>query len=252
MKSFINSVVPVLIIGFALIIIQQMVKKNESDLTLIVLGNAQDAGYPQANCIKDCCIDTWQDKSKRRMVTSIAIAEKESKKWWLFDATPDVKEQMFLLQNTLYSDFELNPEAIFLTHAHIGHYTGLVQFGKEAIATEKLPVYVMPKMKRFLEKNAPFSQLVKLKNILLKKMENEVAVKISDNFKVIPVKVPHRDEFSETVGFKIVGKNKSALFIPDIDGWTKWKKEIRTEIKKWIMHLLMAVFMMIPNYRIQI
>jgi pyrroloquinoline quinone biosynthesis protein B len=40
------------------------------------------------------------------------------------------------------------------------------------------------------------------------------------------LRVPHRDEYSETVGFKIIGPKKSALFIPDIDKWDKWDTSI--------------------------
>ena len=44
--------------------------------------------------------------------------------------------------------------------------------------------------------------------------------------------MPHRDEFSETVGYIITGPNKSALFIPDINKWDIWKKNIIEEIAK--------------------
>ena len=40
--------------------------------------------------------------------------------------------------------------------------------------------------------------------------------------------VPHRDEFTDTVGFVIEGPRRKALFIPDIDQWSKWSRDIRT------------------------
>ena len=43
--------------------------------------------------------------------------------------------------------------------------------------------------------------------------------------------VPHREEYSETVGFKIIGLKKSLLFIPDINKWQLWEREITEEIK---------------------
>ena len=43
---------------------------------------------------------------------------------------------------------------------------------------------------------------------------------------ITPFLVPHRDEYSETVGYKIQGPNKSLIFIPDIDKWEKWDKDI--------------------------
>ena len=61
----------------------------------------------------------------------------------------------------------------------------------------------------------------------LKKIFNEKEERLTKNLSIIPLKVPHRDEYSETVGFKIIGPNKSALFIPDIDKWEKWDKSIK-------------------------
>ncbi|MEC8692616.1 MAG: pyrroloquinoline quinone biosynthesis protein PqqB, partial [Bacteroidota bacterium] len=40
-----------------------------------------------------------------------------------------------------------------------------------------------------------------------------------------------RDEFSETVGYSLKGKNKRALYIPDIDKWSKWDQSIDSLIK---------------------
>ena len=39
--------------------------------------------------------------------------------------------------------------------------------------------------------------------------------------------VPHRDEFTDTVGYLIERGNRRALFIPDIDQWSKWSRGIR-------------------------
>lgn len=123
-------------------------------------------------------------------------------------------------------------DGIFLTHAHIGHYTGLMYLGKEAINAQDVPVYTMPKMNSFLRTNGPWSQLVNTNNILLKQIKNEQPVSISKDIQVSPFIVPHRDEYSETVGYLIKGPNKQALFIPDIDKWERWEKDIIEEIKK--------------------
>ena len=109
------------------------------------------------------------------------------------------------------------PSGIFLTHAHMGHYSGLLHLGKEALASESIPVYVMPRMYNFLKNNGPWSQLIDQKNILLKKLHENESVQVLNKVKIIPLLVPHRDEFSETVGYKIVGPKKKVLFIPDID-----------------------------------
>jgi pyrroloquinoline quinone biosynthesis protein B len=114
--------------------------------------------------------------------------------------------------------------------------------GKEALNAKEVSVFGMPKMKSFLEKNGPWNQLVMNKNILIKEMISEEEVILSANLKVIPFLVPHRDEYSETVGYKIIGANKKALFIPDIDKWQKWERDIIKEIAKVDYAFLDATF----------
>ena len=123
-------------------------------------------------------------------------------------------------------------DGVFLTHAHIGHYTGLMYFGHEAMGANNIPVYSMPRMKQYLEENGPWSQLVSYNNIELKLLQNDSTIALNTNLKVTPFLVPHRDEYSETVGYKIEGNNKSALFIPDINKWPVWQKNIIEEVKK--------------------
>jgi pyrroloquinoline quinone biosynthesis protein B len=117
-----------------------------------------------------------------------------------------------------------------------------MHLGREAMGASSIPVYAMPRMKTFLQENGPWSQLVSLKNIVLHDLKNEVAVELEAGIKVIPILVPHRDEFSETVGFRIEGPNRSALFIPDIDKWGKWDRDIREEVKAVDIAFLDATF----------
>lgn len=209
-------------------------KQNETSTTLIptdgpfltVLGIAQDAGYPQAGCQKDCCMAQWSDKTLRKMVSCLGLVNPSSEQSWLFDATPDFKDQLQILES--YASLA----GIFLTHAHIGHYTGLMQLGREVMGADEVPVFAMPYMAEFLENNGPWSQLVELNNIKLVDLEKDSKVKIADKLYVTPWQVPHRDEFSETVGYLIEGPNKKALFIPDIDKWDLWNKDIVEVIKE--------------------
>jgi len=177
------------------------------------LGIAQDAGYPQANCKKDCCAAVWKKEVPRKMVSCIALVDPPNNKAWIFDATPDFKDQLFSLQQS-YPGIEL--AGIFLTHAHIGHYTGLINLGREAMGAKEVPVYAMPTMKKFLEENGPWSQLVDLENIKLQALQADSTIRLGSQFEITPMQVPHRDEYSETVGFKIKSDKHSALFIPDI------------------------------------
>ena len=70
-----------------------------------------------------------------------------------------------------------------------------------------------------------------MENIRIKELQQDSIVDLNSNVKVIPFLVPHRDEYSETVGYKIIGPKKAALFIPDIDKWQKWNRNIVEEVK---------------------
>jgi pyrroloquinoline quinone biosynthesis protein B len=54
--------------------------------------------------------------------------------------------------------------------------------------------------------------------------------------------VPHRDEYSETVGFLIKVNKKKVLFIPDINKWQTWDRSITDYIKKVDVAFLDATF----------
>jgi pyrroloquinoline quinone biosynthesis protein B len=186
--------------------------------SLYVLGTSQDAGKPQIGQDED---PAWQDPSQAKMATSIAIVERNSGARYLFDATPDIKAQLYALDKLAKSTgFRL--DGIFLTHAHIGHYLGLAQLGREAMGAKSIPVYAMPEMRKFLEQNGPWSLLVKLKNIVLIPLENQHDITPDQDLTITPFRVPHRAEYTETIGYKIRGGGKSAIYLPDIDSWEQW------------------------------
>ncbi len=212
---------------FAAAIDMYQKKRNTSSVpSLIVLGTVQDAGSPHIACQRNCCKDLFKNPDPNRKVVSLGLIDPENQKKYLFEATPDIATQLKALKKystTLTSEL---PDGIFVTHAHIGHYTGLQYLGKEATNAKDVAVYAMPKMRRFLKQNGPWSQLVSDHNIVLQNLSSRTPVQLTSNLSVIPFTVPHRDEFSETVGYTIVGPNKKVLFIPDIDKWKKWDKSI--------------------------
>ena len=215
--------------------------KKKSKQYITVLGIAQDAGYPQIGCQKECCANFYNGTYKKQKVVSLGLVDLENKQKWLFEATPDIATQLASLeQNHLKTNTLI--DGIFLTHAHIGHYTGLMYFGREALGRQGTKVFVMPKMKTYLSKNGPWNQLVKLENIVFENLQNDATITLNQNLRVTPFLVPHRDEFSETIGYKIEGKNKTALFIPDINKWEKWQKNIIAEVKKVDYAFLDATF----------
>ena len=211
----------------------------QSSQYITVLGIAQDGGYPQAGCTAEHCLRHWRGEEDKRHVVSLGLTDQASVQNWLFEATPDFTTQLQQLQQASGST---NLSGIFLTHAHMGHYAGLLQLGREAMGAKGIPVYVMPRMKKFLENNAPWSQLVALGNIKLILMEQDKPIQLTPTLRVRPLQVPHRDEFSETVGFRIETSEKSLLFIPDIDKWPLWEKDIRAEVARVEVALLDATF----------
>ncbi len=205
-----------------------------------VLGVVQDAGYPQSGCYQPHCMPGWEDPNLRRGATSIAVVDPAAKENFLFEATPNMPEQLYQLRNqTAAGSHALS--GVFLTHAHIGHYAGLMFFGHEAQGANRIPVYAMPRMLDFLVNNGPWSQLVSLENIVLNPLVDQTAVTFT-NVQVTPFLVPHRDEYSETVGYKISGPNKTAIFIPDINKWSVWDEDIAELVKSVDYALLDATF----------
>ena len=213
----------------------------DTSVYLQVLGIAQDAGYPQANCYQAHCLRAWENKEIRRMASSIAVIDAKSATKYLFDATPDMREQLYEL-HLAAPDKEFTLNGVFLTHAHMGHYTGLMHFGHEATGAKNVPVYAMPRMLQFLSSNGPWDQLVRYKNIKLLPLADGTPVKFGGDLVVTPFLVPHRDEYSETVGYRIDGPNKSAVFIPDIDKWERWDTDIRAIIRSVDYALIDATF----------
>ena len=210
--------------------------------SLMILGTIQDAGSPHIGCKKECCKDLFANPDKDRQVVALGLIDNKHGKKYLFEATPDISRQMKSLVSSDIQNTNEMVDGIFLTHAHIGHYTGLMYLGKEATNAKGVNVFAMPKMKKYLETNGPWSQLVSNNNIALTQIENEESIALSPNIRVTPFLVPHRDEYSETVGYRIKGPNKTALFIPDIDKWSKWDKNIIEEIKKVDYAFLDATF----------
>ena len=193
---------------------------SAQDVQLMVLGTAQDAGVPQLGCMKKCCEKRWANGQKEAVV-SLGLVDAKTQHHYLFEATPDISHQLHALSNTRPDESNLG--GVFLTHAHMGHYSGLLYLGKEARGAQKVPVYAASRFSQFLQNNGPWEQLISEENIELRTLKLNTVMEISPSIRIEAVKVPHRDEYSETVGYIIHGPQKKALFIPDIDKWERWE-----------------------------
>lgn len=217
MKALIGTLVCFLALflpGVVAIASEQIAKKPY----VVVLGVAQDGGVPQAGRNDD---PAWRDERRRRRVASLAVVDGRGRRW-LIDCTPDFREQLHMLDTIAPSLSTPGLDGIFLTHAHMGHYTGLMHLGHEAVGASGVPVHVMPKMADYLRNNGPWSQLVRYNNITLELLEDGVPVRLDSSLTVTPVLVPHRQEYSEVVGYRVRGPRREVLFVPDIDSWDEW------------------------------
>jgi pyrroloquinoline quinone biosynthesis protein B len=184
--------------------------------SLVVLGVAQDGGVPQAGRFAD---PRWDQATRGRRVACLGLFEPRSGLRWMIDATPDFRRQLHELWRVSAGAEQPALDGVFLTHAHMGHYTGLMFLGHESMGAKAVPVWAMPRMSDFLRRNGPWDQLVRYGNIELRPLTPGVSVQLTETLSIEPIPVPHRQEYSEVVGFRIRGGGRKALFIPDIDSW---------------------------------
>lgn len=218
----------------------------DTDVVVKVLGTAQDGGIPHFGCYCTNCHQARKDRRFSRFISSLAILDLREKKFFLLDATPDIRVQ----SNIVYDRLNLNkktylkfaPDGVVLTHAHIGHYTGLMFFGYEAMSTSRLPVFCSSRMKSFLSENGPWSQLVIIENISLHPLSPDERFYLTPKISLTPFQVPHRDECTDTLGFLVSGEKRKLLYIPDIQSWEAWKRSIVDEVKKVDIALLDGTF----------
>ena len=192
-----------------------------------LLGIAQDAGVPQAGCACENCAAARVHPAAGHKVACLGIADTRAHRCWLIDATPDFRAQHDQLLQ-LAAGCTLN--GIFLTHAHIGHYAGLIHLGPEAMNARGLPLYVTARMAAFLLANAPWSTLIDRGHVQLRTLARETALSLSDDLDLPAVRVPNRDEFSDAVAFAVQGPRRRLLYCPDIDAWERWDRDAREYI----------------------
>ena len=212
---------------------------SHSIVEAILLGVSQDAGVPQAGCMCKNCVTARVDSNKSQLAACLGLIDRQIGKSWIIDCTPGFPEQLHLLN-------EYAPECvfsgIFLSHAHIGHYTGLIHLGREAMNTQLVPIYVSDSMTEFLRCNLPWRQLVEEQNIELVRLRPNITFELSPNLCVMPTLVPHRKEYTDTFAFVVSGTNRKLFYCPDIDSWDDWGYDLRDFINDVEIALLDGTF----------
>lgn len=215
---------------------------TNSGAKITLLGAAQDGGVPSLGCSCPRCTyarslgpagfrDGW--------VSSLSVEEEgdgdSGGSYWLVDATPDIRSQVML-------DSTVPLSGVLLTHAHMGHYAGLLQFGKEGMNVENLKVICTESMANFLSCNDPWSQLVANNNLnLLIIVPGKQEMQLGPQLWVSAVQVPHRSELSDCVGYIFRStKGKGLLYVPDCDHWD-WEVVSGRKFECWCREVDYAI-----------
>lgn len=205
----------------------------------ILLGTAQDGGVPQAGCDCPHCRAAWADPRRRQLVACLGLVDHARGQSWLIDATPDLREQVYTLD---YLAPNCPLAGIVLTHAHVGHYSGLIHLSREAWGPQAMAVYVSPRMARFLGENAPWDNLITWGHVQLHTILPTGRLQLSPDLQLVPVPVPHRDELSDTLAFVVRGPTRQLFYCPDIDRWDRWEHDLRRFVDKIDIALLDGTF----------
>ena len=200
---------------------------------VVVLGYAQDGGVPQLGCRCPRCQQAHL--SGRIHTASLAIISKhgDDVHSLVIDTGPDFRTQyeetLDLLARQPGSLAEAlqqrrkgpNPvDAVLLTHLHMGHFTGLLELGLEVVNGRDIPLYCTAPVAQFLAENAPWSQLLERNNVLPHVIRPGEVFAPAPGLTAEAYPVPHRNEYGDTVGFRIALRGgKSLLYIPDADSW---------------------------------
>jgi pyrroloquinoline quinone biosynthesis protein B len=193
----------------------------------VVVGIAQDGGVPHVGC---SCVRCEKAATEGRIHVA-CLALTDGMRTYFLDATPDLPAQLRMMGVS-------RPDGIFLTHAHMGHVTGLLYLGREALGTSDVAIHATDAMHAYLRANAPWSDLEEQGRVqLLPNDDVDLGGIVVSAFPV-----PHRDEHADTVGYVIEGPRASVMFLPDIDSWDAWPVDVRAAVECVEVAFLDATF----------
>ena len=217
-------------------------------LTVMVLGSAQDGGVPQVGCDCPNCrrardagtvrwasgLAVWPDEVKERCQGSARdTGAARARGRLLLDAGPDLRSQL--------RRFGAVIDAVALTHLHMGHYLGILEFGREVCGRRGLPVWCSEAVAAVLETNSPWRELWCQGHVVYERFVPGEAFSPLPGLAVTAYEVPHRNELGDTVGFVVRSSGRAELepagaatgvrgaggegllYLPDADRWEGWE-----------------------------
>ena len=197
-----------------------------------VLGNAQDGGYPQVGCMKECCAKARVDSTLSRMPVSLGLKGKDGSTH-MIEASRMMSEQ-FSLWSSLGS-LDWPPSSFSLTHAHLGHIDGLGLLGREAMGLSGIKVHCSESVSSLIQKTPSWEIMMNQGVIELNTWNPTEPFEPSEGcgFTITAIPIPHRSELSDNHALIIRGEERSLLFMPDQDSWSETLVEDQ-DILEWL------------------
>ena len=226
-------------------------------MKVLVLGSAAGGGFPQWNCN---CSNSSQarknpEKAKPRTQSSIAVSVDDGENWFLFNASPDLRQQ-------INDNVALQPKTgirhspilgAFITNGDIDHIAGLLNLRE----SHPLSIYATKKVLNILNSNTVFNVLnpkfverreVSLNQTILLMDKNNNSTGIEVEVFPVPGKVAlfleddkkgnnfGTDE-EDTIGLKIIDTNTKKFFY-----YLPACAEVTDDIKNRLMGAPMVLF----------
>ena len=200
------------------------------EVTLTILGIAQDGGVPHAGCSCARCMSAHADPSLRRHPVACGVRGGDGS-LHLIEASRSLPDQMRLWAEALGAEGVARPDSVSLTHIHLGHIDGLGQFGKEVMGCSEMPLFASESV---LDELSGRSVLGPFSAATVQPMERFCPSE-GCGFEMEFVPVPHRDEHADTHAVVIRGSNRSVLFLPDHDDWDQTlHRHGAVSIRQWL------------------
>ena len=201
-------------------------------MKVLVIGSAAGGGFPQWNCNCSNSAEARKNpkRAKPRTQSSIAVSVDDGKNWFLFNASPDLRQQ-------INDNSALQPKigirhspilGVFITNGDIDHIAGLLNLRE----SHPLSIYATKKVLNILNSNTVFNVLnpdfverreVSLNQTILLKDKNKNSTGIEVEVFPVPGKIAlfledknkgnnfGTDE-EDTIGLKIIDKKTEKFF----------------------------------------
>ena len=203
-------------------------------MQVVLLGTAAGGGFPQWNCwCPGCRLARHSPDAARPRTQSSAAISADGCRWFLLNASPDIREQLGHLPSGTISDATVRyvpVEGVVLTDAELDHTLGIVllrEAGRLPLYATKAVAGILERDSRILETTRAFSdvpatELPLGKAIHLPYRDGSPSGLSVDAF-VVPAGPPRfasRDEQGHTVGLRIHDEadDTTCAFVPGCGG----------------------------------